>query len=105
MFWCSVKFSEQTLLPTTKVEMYSKCIQAYTEQDFQNKGYQCSDYLDKPLLTSTTVPTPLEVSNLWSFGSSTIDTGAFDTGRLAIIIRNLLNLLSQLSGWSKHQTL
>lgn len=57
------------------------------------------------MFISTTVPTPLEVSNLWSFGSSTIDAGAFDTGRLAIFKRNLLNLLSQLSGWSEHQTL
>lgn len=54
---------------------------------------------------STTIPTPLKVSNLWSFGCSTIDTGAFDTGGLAIIICNLLNLLSQLSSWGEHQTL
>lgn len=105
MFWRSGKFSEQTLSPTKKVEMYSKCIQENTEQDFQNKGYWFSDDLDKPLFPSTTVPTPLEVSNLRSFGSSTVDTGAFDTRRLAIIIRNLLNLLSQLPGWRKHQTL
>lgn len=57
------------------------------------------------MFRTKTVPTPLEVSNLWSFGSSTIDTGAFDAGRFAIIVRNLLNLLSQLSGWSEHQTL
>lgn len=55
--------------------------------------------------SSTTVPTPLEVSKLWSFRCSAIDTGAFDTGRPAIRICNLLNLLSQLSGWRQHQTL
>lgn len=55
--------------------------------------------------SSTTKPTPLEVSNLWSFGCSTIDTGAFDTGRLAVFKCDLLNLLSQLSGWSKDKTL
>lgn len=52
-----------------------------------------------------TIPTSLKVSNLWSFGCTTIDTSAFDTGRLAIVISNLLDLLSQLSGRGKHQTL
>lgn len=54
---------------------------------------------------SVTIPTPLKISNLWSLGCSTVDTGAFDAGRLAIVICNLLNLLSQLSGWGQHQTL
>lgn len=53
----------------------------------------------------STVRTPLQVSNLRPFRSSTIDTGAFDTGTLPIVICDLLNLLSQLSGWSKHQNL
>lgn len=51
------------------------------------------------------IPTPLKVSNLRAFGCSTIDTGAFDSGRLAIVICNLLNLLGQLSGWGQYQTL
>ena len=51
------------------------------------------------------IPTPLEVSYLWSFGCSAIDTGGFDTRGLAIVECNLLNLLSQLSGRGQHQTL
>ena len=53
----------------------------------------------------STIPTSLKVSNLWTFGCTPIDTGAFDTGRLAIVISNLLNLLSKLSGRGKYQTL
>lgn len=54
---------------------------------------------------STPNHTSFKVSNLWSFWSSTVDTGAFDTGRLPIVISDLLYLLSQLSGWGKYQTL
>lgn len=51
------------------------------------------------------VPTSFKVTNLRSFRSSSINTGAFDTGTLPIVICNLLNLLSELSSWSKHQSL
>lgn len=60
---------------------------------------------DTPPSTQPTIPTSLKVSNLWSLWCSTINAGALDPGGLAIIVGNLLNLLGQLSGWSKDQAL
>lgn len=52
-----------------------------------------------------TTPTSLKVSNLWAFGCAAVHAGALDAGGLAIVVGNLLDLLSQLSGGCKDQTL
>lgn len=49
--------------------------------------------------------TSLQVSNLRSFGGAAVDAGALDAGGLAIFVRHLLDLLSELPGGSQNQTL
>lgn len=49
--------------------------------------------------------TPFKVSDLGPFRCPPIDAGAFETGSSAIFRSDLLDLLSQFSSWSQHQTL
>lgn len=61
----------------------------------QSKALMNADFKLKALKVPWfTVRTSFKVSNLRTFRSSTVDTGAFDTGTLPIVICNLLNLLS-----------
>lgn len=49
--------------------------------------------------------TPFKVSDLRPFRRPPIDAGSFETGSSAILRSHLLDLLSQFSSWSQHQTL
>lgn len=52
-----------------------------------------------------TLNTSFQVTDLWSFGCSTIDAGGLEARSSAIFCSHLLHLLSQLSGWGQHQAL
>lgn len=50
-------------------------------------------------------PTPFKVPDLGPFRRPPVDAGTFETGSSAVFCSDLLDLLSQFSSWSQHQTL
>ena len=49
--------------------------------------------------------TPLKIPNLRSFGCTTVDAGALQTGGPAVFSSHLLHLLGQLTSGCQHHTL